>query len=67
MNLLSPDDIKRAADVAARQARERTELAGQQENERRQMMERHRLENEAQAPDPAAAPLLPVPKARRGK
>lgn len=47
MNLLSPDDIKRAADLAAKHARERAELAGRQENERRELAARQEAETRA--------------------
>lgn len=56
MNLITPDEIRRAADMAAAHARERAELAGRQENERRELAAKHEREARAlQQPAPAAA------------
>ena len=60
MNLLTPDEIKKAATLASRQAGERAELAGRQENERREMAERHRIEAQSELGAPP-----PPPKARK--
>ena len=63
MNLLTPDEIKKAAALASRQAGERAELAGRQENERRELAERHRIEAESEL----RGPPLPPPAAPKGK
>ena len=45
--MLTADDIKKGAALAAKHAGERAELAGRQANEREELADRHRAEAEA--------------------
>lgn len=71
MKLLTPDEIKAAAALAARHGEERALLAGRQENERRELAAKQEAEFRALAkPAAAAAPVVSrsvLPDARPGK
>lgn len=65
MKLLTPDDIKRAADLAAQHARERAELAGRHENERRELAMRQEVEMRTGIAESAPVPAPGNAKGRR--
>lgn len=57
MNLLTLEEIKAAAALAARHAEERAILAGRQENERRELVAKQQAELQASQAPEARLPL----------